>query len=222
MEGKQVCATAGCPIGITSSSEGFAWDVGVSYEFGPWAFGVTYFHGQQEGLLSDPEQDELDTVSGGVSYALGPGITARAGVMWADWKPENGELQSGVAGAVGLSFSFLIHATAIGYMNGGCLHPPFSFARLVFSRLGFSQSLAKVPRCWNETWSGGLPRCGRGSPRRRSRPDAANLKTSASLPYPRCTTKRPCVPFSRPGSPSSARTGCRRRRASSPRCAPTA
>jgi outer membrane protein OmpU len=106
MEGKQVCATSACGGGISSSTEGFAWDVGVSYEFGPWAFGVTYLHGEQEGLLADPDQDELDTVSGGLSYALGPGITARAGVMWADWKPENGGSQSGIAGAVGLSFSF--------------------------------------------------------------------------------------------------------------------
>lgn len=106
MEGKQACATVGCAGGITTSSEGFAWDAGVSYEFGPWAFGVTYFHGEDEGLLADPDQDELDSVTGGLSYALGPGITARAGVMWADWKPENGDSQSGIAGAVGLSFSF--------------------------------------------------------------------------------------------------------------------
>jgi hypothetical protein len=107
MEGKQSCPGAPtCTAGVSTSTEGFAWDVGVSYEFGPWAFGVAYLHGETEGLLVDPDQDELDTVSGGLSYALGPGITARAGVMWADWKQESGDSQSGIAGAVGLSFSF--------------------------------------------------------------------------------------------------------------------
>lgn len=106
LEGKQACATAACGGGISTSSEGFAWDVGVSYESGPWAFGVAYLHGQTEGLIADPDQDELDTVSGGLSYALGPGITARAGVMWAQWEQEGGTDQSGIAGAVGLSFSF--------------------------------------------------------------------------------------------------------------------
>jgi hypothetical protein len=111
IEGKQVCPPNGgnngtCTAGVVSSTEGFAWDVGVSYEFGPWAFGVTYFHGQDEGLLADKDQDELDSVTGGVSYALGPGISARAGVMWTDWQQESGDNQSGIAGAVGLSFSF--------------------------------------------------------------------------------------------------------------------
>jgi predicted porin len=125
MEGKQACATSSCattttfvpigpgtnttvvtPGGIATSTEGFAWDVGVSYAFGPWAFGVTYLHGETEGSLADPDQDELNAVSGGVSYALGPGITARGGVMWAEWSPESGDSQSGVAGALGLSFSF--------------------------------------------------------------------------------------------------------------------
>jgi len=106
MEGKQACSKAGCPSGITTSTEGFAWDVGVSYAFGPWAFGVTYFHGEDEGLLSNSNQDEMDAVQGGVSYALGPGITARAGVMWGEYQQETGQDQSGIAGAVGLSFSF--------------------------------------------------------------------------------------------------------------------
>jgi predicted porin len=112
IEGKQSCTTTTVPVtktclsGVTSSTEGYAWDVGVSYAFGPWAFGVTYLHGETEGSLADPDQDKLNAVSGGVSYALGPGITARGGVMWAEWEPESGDSQSGVAGALGLSFSF--------------------------------------------------------------------------------------------------------------------
>jgi predicted porin len=105
MEGKQSCP-AGCPAGIVSSTEGYAWDVGVSYAFGPWAFGVTYFQGNSEGTLADPDDDEMQAISGGLSYALGPGITARGGVMWAEWEPEDLDSQSGIVGAFGLSFSF--------------------------------------------------------------------------------------------------------------------
>ena len=107
MEGKQNCGSnSSCPVGIVNSTEGYAWDVGVSYEMGPWAFGVTYFHGQDEGQIAVKSDDELDAVQGGVSYALGPGISARAGVMWGQWSPEQGDDQSGIAGAAGLSFSF--------------------------------------------------------------------------------------------------------------------
>jgi predicted porin len=106
MEGKQACATSACGAGISSSTEGYAWDVGVSYAFGPWAFGVTYIQGNSEGLLADPDHDEMQAVSGGLSYALGPGITARGGVMWTEWAPEDRDSQSGIVGAFGLSFSF--------------------------------------------------------------------------------------------------------------------
>lgn len=90
----------------TTSSEGDSWDVGVSYSTGPWAFGVTYLNGSTEGSIATSGEDELQAVQAGLSYAVGPGITARAGVMWAEWDPEAGDEQSGIAGAVGLSFSF--------------------------------------------------------------------------------------------------------------------
>lgn len=92
--------------GNTVSSEGVAWDVGVSYSTGPWSFGVTYLSGNADGSLADPDEDDMQAVSAGLSYAVGPGITARAGVMWAEWEPESADEQSGVAGAIGLSFSF--------------------------------------------------------------------------------------------------------------------
>ncbi len=96
----------GYVAGVDASSEGVAWDVGVSYSTGPWSFGVTYLNGKSEGELSDSEQDEMQAVSGGISYAIGPGITARAGVMWGEWSPESADEQSGVAGALGLTFNF--------------------------------------------------------------------------------------------------------------------
>jgi len=92
--------------GNVSQTKGYSWDVGVSYAAGPWAVGATYLHGETEGLLADADEDELNTVSVGVSYQVGPGISARGGVMWAEWENEEGDDQSGIVGAVGLTFSF--------------------------------------------------------------------------------------------------------------------
>ena len=88
------------------STEGQSWDAGVSYAFGPWAVGLTYFEGKTEGLFADPGEQGLSAIEGGVSYQVGPGISARGGVMWAEWNPEAGTTTSGVVGAVGLTFSF--------------------------------------------------------------------------------------------------------------------
>jgi len=96
----------GVDVTDITSTEGQAWDVGVSYATGPWAFGVTYFNGETEGSVFDPHTDQFQAVSGGLSYAVGPGISARFGVMWVDWENEEGLEQSGGAGAAGLSFSF--------------------------------------------------------------------------------------------------------------------
>ncbi len=92
--------------GKPGSTEGDAWDVGVSYGWGPWAVGVTWFEGQTEGQFADPGEIGLSAIQGGVSYQVGPGISARGGVMWGEWNTELGSTQSGVVGAVGLSFSF--------------------------------------------------------------------------------------------------------------------
>ncbi len=92
--------------GYVVSTEGEAWDVGATYGIGPWSFGVTYFHGAHEGDVATPGEDEFQAVQGGVYYALGPGIDVNAGVMWVEYDTEDGFEQSGIAGAVGLTFSF--------------------------------------------------------------------------------------------------------------------
>ena len=94
------------PLATTTTTTGQAWDVGVSYSTGPWGIGVTYFHGETEGSVTDPDDDEMQAISGGISYALGPGINLRAGIMWVDWENEAGLEQTGIAGAAGLNFSF--------------------------------------------------------------------------------------------------------------------
>lgn len=91
---------------MAGSTEGESFDVGVSYATGPWSVGLTWFEGKSEGAFADPGEQGLSAIQGGVAYQVGPGIRARGGVMWAEWNPENGTTQSGVIGAVGLSFSF--------------------------------------------------------------------------------------------------------------------
>lgn len=86
------------------ATDGSSWDVGISYGTGPWSVGVTYFTSEVEG--SGPGDDERNAVNGGVGYAIGPGIDAGAGVMWADYENGSGEESDGVVGYFGLSYSY--------------------------------------------------------------------------------------------------------------------
>jgi outer membrane protein OmpU len=88
------------------STEGQSWDAGATYNLGPWTFGITYFQGEVENEVADNDQDKLWAIQGGLYYALGPGITVGAGVMYGDWDAETGFSNTGIAGAAGLGFSF--------------------------------------------------------------------------------------------------------------------
>jgi predicted porin len=90
----------------TTSTEGQSWDAGVTYNLGPWTFGVTYFQGEVDDLVTDPDDDKMWSIAGGLYYALGPGITVGAGIMYTDWDTEEGFSTTGIAGAAGLGFSF--------------------------------------------------------------------------------------------------------------------
>ncbi len=92
--------------GVTSTNEGESWGVGVTYSTGPWTVGVDYFNGEIEDVIATAGEDELNAVSGGISYALGPGITADFTVLWAEFEDEAGPDQSGFAGIVGFSVGF--------------------------------------------------------------------------------------------------------------------
>jgi hypothetical protein len=87
-----------------TSQRGFSYDVGISYSNGPWAIGATYFKGEEEGTvfnddfvapdhddyeLGSRDEDQTTAINVGVSYTLGPGISANAGVMWAEWDGED-------------------------------------------------------------------------------------------------------------------------------------
>ena len=88
------------------SNEGENWSVGAAYATGPWTVGVAYMHGEVEGDIANTTDDEIDTVSGAVSYALGPGITTDFTVLWSDTEDEAGASQDGIAGILGISVSF--------------------------------------------------------------------------------------------------------------------
>ena len=88
------------------STEGWSYDAGISYGTGPWTFGVAYLHGEVEGSVTNGDNDELDAVTGGVEYAVGPGITASLTGMYADWQEEGGADNGGYVGIVGISFGF--------------------------------------------------------------------------------------------------------------------
>lgn len=88
------------------SNEGENWAVGAGYSTGPWTVTVAYMHGEIEGDLSNPNEDEIDTVAGAISYALGPGITTDFTVLWAETEDEDGLSQDGIAGVIGISVGF--------------------------------------------------------------------------------------------------------------------
>jgi predicted porin len=91
---------------LTFTTEGQSYDVGATYAYGPWTFGVTYLHGTADGEFDDPDKDKMQAIQGGFFYELGPGIRASGGVMWGQWDTESGFTNSGVAGALGLVFEF--------------------------------------------------------------------------------------------------------------------
>ena len=89
------------------STEGESYDIGVSYSTGPWSFGVAYIHGEVEGAIGTPGEDEMDAASVGIEYAVAPGVTASVSGLWADWDEEGTNSDNdGFAGSVGINFGF--------------------------------------------------------------------------------------------------------------------
>ena len=86
------------------ATNGWGADLGVSYSTGPWSVGITAFHSEVDGTGNS--EDELDSLNGGVSYAIGPGITGSFNVMYAAWEPGNGEDADGIGGILGLKIGF--------------------------------------------------------------------------------------------------------------------
>ncbi len=100
--------TVGGSIGIEDSdraTDGTAYDVGATYSTGPWAVGATYFASQVDGPAGGGD-DDLQALQAGISYAVGPGITASANLLWAEWDASSGADADGFGGVVGMKMGF--------------------------------------------------------------------------------------------------------------------
>ncbi len=102
-EGKFILNSAG--TAVSRSEEGQSWDAGVSYSTGPWGVSATYFHGEWEASLGGGD-DETDAFVGAVSYALGPGITTSASVLYGKLEDEGGAEGKATMGIVGIAVKF--------------------------------------------------------------------------------------------------------------------
>ena len=80
-------------VTITADSEaanhGYHWDVGVSYETGPWGISGTFIAGEREGNTADKDEDESMGAAIAVSYVLGPGIKTSFTGIWADYDSDD-------------------------------------------------------------------------------------------------------------------------------------
>lgn len=73
---------------ITDSQEGDGWQLGASYKRGPNRASLTYHHGEDENLLSNPEKARNDTAVASVRHAFAPGIDLYASLVLADFEGE--------------------------------------------------------------------------------------------------------------------------------------
>ena len=86
--------------------DGEAWDAGVKYSTGPWGVSAAYQHGEAEGAVGGGD-DEVDTLIGAVSYAIGPGITGSLSLIHIEWEDEAGLVESeSTVGVLGIAISF--------------------------------------------------------------------------------------------------------------------
>jgi len=72
----------------TNSSDGEAWDAGVSYATGPWGFSLTYFNGENED--NDGAGDEnLEEWLFAVRYSLAKGVNLEGFGGYVDFEEDN-------------------------------------------------------------------------------------------------------------------------------------
>lgn len=104
--------TFGGSVGVIddddSGDEGFAWDLGVSYETGPWGVSGTFILNERDGDGGNgDDEDESIGVAAAVSYVLGPGVKTSFTGMYADYDAEDGgEDGEGIAGVLTLRVDF--------------------------------------------------------------------------------------------------------------------
>ncbi|MDH3594448.1 MAG: porin [Rhodospirillales bacterium] len=82
-----------------------AYDVGVTYETGPWGVGLAYLHSETQ-AFSSWDSDEQDLVELGLSYAMGPGIKLVVSGQYFNEDNDSTADTDGVGFAVGSMLSF--------------------------------------------------------------------------------------------------------------------
>lgn len=79
----------------TTTSDGTAFDAGISYQTGPWGFSFTYFHGENvdnENVANPLGNDEtLDQYLLGVNYKLAKGVSLGAFGAYVDFDEDRGD-----------------------------------------------------------------------------------------------------------------------------------
>ena len=76
--------------GDVSTTEGYGFDVGVSYGQGPWSVSGTYFYGEQDSLFDVGGKDEHESYAVGGRYNLGSSISLLASAGFTDFEGEDG------------------------------------------------------------------------------------------------------------------------------------
>jgi len=71
------------------TEDGEVWDVGVSYETGPWGFSVTFQHGENVDDKNPGTDEELDQFGLGASYKLAKGIALNAYGAYVDFDEDD-------------------------------------------------------------------------------------------------------------------------------------
>ena len=72
-----------------NTTEGYGFDIGVSYEQGPWSVSGIYFFGQQDSLFDNGDEDEHETYAASGRYNLGSSISLIATAGFTDFEGED-------------------------------------------------------------------------------------------------------------------------------------
>lgn len=87
-------------------NDGFHWDVGASYETGPWGLSATFIMGEREGDVDISDEDDSLAAAAAVSYVLGPGIRTNLTALYADYDAEDNDDGKGFGAVLGLRVDF--------------------------------------------------------------------------------------------------------------------
>src|SRR5690606_12688255 len=87
------------------ANTGRSFDVGASYETGPWGISFTYFNGKADGAPV-PGDDEYEAYEGAAAYALGPGVTLVGSVSYQNLEAESGASSETWAVLTGFKLTF--------------------------------------------------------------------------------------------------------------------